>query len=181
LIRLATGIPYRDFGCTLRLFRRESLNGVQLHGEKHRFLTILLAHQGGRITQTPVQHHPRTAGESKYGLGRTFRVLLDLLTILQQTRFVGRPMHLIGGAGLVLALLTALGIATTAVRTLIGSSSGQFEILLLSAVCGVGSLQLFAAGLCAEWQLHNALRNQGERPYQLQPTVRNSLRLHRAG
>src|SRR5262245_11463850 len=81
LIRKVLGIPFRDFGCTLRVMRRDVAEGLLLYGEMHRFITALMLQQGARVTQVPVRHHPRTAGRSKYNLTRTVRVMLDLLTV----------------------------------------------------------------------------------------------------
>jgi hypothetical protein len=100
LIRRATGVPFRDFGCTLRAMRREVVDGLTLYGERHRFLTAFVVQQGASVVQVPVRHHPRTAGRSKYGLTRTVRVLLDLLTVQFLDRFSARPMHAFGLLGL---------------------------------------------------------------------------------
>lgn len=114
LIRRVTGVPFRDFGCTLRAMRREVVDGLTLYGERHRFLTAFAVQQGASVVQVPVRHHPRTAGVSKYTLTRTVRVLLDLVTVQFLDRYHARPMHvfgllglLLGGGGLV-CLLAAL-------------------------------------------------------------------------
>src|SRR5262245_3740180 len=96
LIRKVLGIPFRDFGCTLRAMRREVANGLLLYGEMHRFITALVLQQGAHVTQVPVRHHPRTAGRSKYNLTRTLRVMLDLLTVKFLGSYQTRPMHVFG-------------------------------------------------------------------------------------
>src|SRR5205823_9309421 len=80
-IRKVLGVPFKDFGCTLRAVRRDVADGLTLYGEMHRFITAMVLQQGARVTQVPVTHHPRTAGASKYNLTRTVRVLLDLMTV----------------------------------------------------------------------------------------------------
>src|SRR5262245_6649165 len=92
LIRKVLGVPFKDFGCTLRALRREVTRDLVLYGEMHRFITALVIQQGARVTQLPVRHHSRAAGRSKYNLSRTVRVLLDLMTVKFQGSFQTRPM-----------------------------------------------------------------------------------------
>ena len=114
LISKITGVHLHDYGCTLKAYKREVLQGIRLYGEMHRFIPALCSWVGGRIEEVVVDHHPRTAGKSKYGIGRTFRVVLDLLTVKFLLRFTGGPMQLFGkfaflfgGIGLLMMLLVA--------------------------------------------------------------------------
>ena len=100
LIARMSGVPLHDFGCTLKAYRRDVLAGVRLYGEMHRFIPIFAAWQGGRVAELEVHHRPRTAGRTKYGLGRTFRVVLDLVLIRFLQRYAQRPMHFFGQFGL---------------------------------------------------------------------------------
>jgi glycosyltransferase involved in cell wall biosynthesis len=112
LIARLSGVALHDFGCTLKAYRRKVLEGVRLYGEMHRFIPIFAAHQGGKVAELVVNHRPRTAGRTKYGLGRTFNVVLDLVLIRFQQRYAQRPMHFFGRFGLWsfgLALLSFLG------------------------------------------------------------------------
>jgi glycosyltransferase involved in cell wall biosynthesis len=95
-----SGVPLHDFGCTLKAYRRRVLEGVRLYGEMHRFIPIFAAWQGARVTEMVVNHRPRTAGKTKYGLGRTFHVVLDLILIRFLQRYAQRPLHFFGQFGL---------------------------------------------------------------------------------
>jgi glycosyltransferase involved in cell wall biosynthesis len=100
LVARISGVPLHDFGCTLKAYRRRVLAGVRLYGEMHRFIPIFAAWQGARVTEQVVNHRPRTAGKTKYGLGRTFNVVLDLILIRFLQRYSQRPIHFFGRIGL---------------------------------------------------------------------------------
>jgi glycosyltransferase involved in cell wall biosynthesis len=100
LISRLTGVRLHDYGCTLKAYRRDVLEDVRLYGEMHRFVPIYAAWQGARVAELEVNHRPRTRGRSKYGIGRTVRVVLDLLLLVFLDRYAQRPMHLFGGIGL---------------------------------------------------------------------------------
>ncbi len=100
LIARLSGVPLHDFGCTLKAYRRRVLEGVRLYGEMHRFIPIFAAWQGARVTELVVNHRPRTAGKTKYGMGRTFNVVLDLILIRFLQRYSQRPLHFFGRFGL---------------------------------------------------------------------------------
>jgi glycosyltransferase involved in cell wall biosynthesis len=100
LVARISGVPLHDFGCTLKAYRRRVLAGVRLYGEMHRFIPIFAAWQGARVTELVVNHRPRTAGKTKYGLGRTFNVVLDLILIRFLQRYAQRPLHFFGRFGL---------------------------------------------------------------------------------
>jgi glycosyltransferase involved in cell wall biosynthesis len=102
LISWVTGVPLHDYGCTLKVYRREVLKGFRLYGEMHRFIPVFAHSVGARITELPVRHHPRRYGEAKYGLDRTLKVILDLFTVKFLLHYFHKPMRLFGGAGLVL-------------------------------------------------------------------------------
>ena len=100
LVARLSGVALHDFGCTLKAYRRRVLEGVRLYGEMHRFIPIFAAWQGARVTELVVNHRPRTAGRTKYGLGRTFHVVLDLILIRFLQRYSQRPLHFFGQFGL---------------------------------------------------------------------------------
>jgi len=101
LISKVTGVHLHDYGCTLKAYRREVLSGARLYGEMHRFIPIYAAQQGARVTEIPVTHHARQFGQSKYGLERVMKVILDLMVVSFLSRFFARPMYVFGGFGLV--------------------------------------------------------------------------------
>lgn len=100
LISLITGVHLHDYGCTLKVYRRDAIEGLKLYGEMHRFLPALVAQRGARVVEAVVEHHPRRFGVSKYGLGRTLKVLLDLLTVKFLSSYSTKPIYLFGGAGI---------------------------------------------------------------------------------
>jgi glycosyltransferase involved in cell wall biosynthesis len=108
LVARLSGVPLHDFGCTLKAYRRNVLEGVRLYGEMHRFIPVFATWQGARVAELVVNHRPRTAGRTKYGLGRTFNVVLDLLLIRFFYRYSQRPMHLFGRIGIYSMLLSFL-------------------------------------------------------------------------
>ncbi len=108
LVARLSGVALHDFGCTLKAYRRRVLEGVRLYGEMHRFIPIFATWQGARVTELVVNHRPRTAGRTKYGLGRTLNVVLDLLLIRFFFRYSQRPMHLFGRIGIYSMFLSAL-------------------------------------------------------------------------
>ena len=108
LVARLSGVPLHDFGCTMKAYRRKVLEGVRLYGEMHRFIPIFATWQGARVTELVVHHRPRTAGRTKYGLGRTFNVVLDLILIRFYQRYAQRPMHLFGRVGIWSILLSFL-------------------------------------------------------------------------
>ncbi|MCC6915601.1 MAG: glycosyltransferase family 2 protein [Rhodospirillaceae bacterium] len=100
LISWVSGVKLKDYGCTLKAYRREVLEGFRLYGEMHRFVPIYAKWQGARITELPVKHHPRTKGKSKYGLARIFKVMLDLLVVKFLTQYETKPIYIFGAVGL---------------------------------------------------------------------------------
>ena len=104
LIRRLTGVPIRDNGCSLKAYRRELLNRIPLYAEQHRFIPALSASVGARITEMPVRHHARRFGESKYGISRTLKVLVDLITLKMITTFRSRPSWVRHGGAPILGI-----------------------------------------------------------------------------
>ena len=166
LIRKVLGVPFKDFGCTLRAMRREVTHDLVLYGEMHRFITALVIQQGASVAQLPVRHHPRAAGRSKYNLTRTIRVLLDLMTVKFQGSFQTRPMHLFGGVGLACMLLGVLSvIASAAMKYTTGPGMTANPLFLLGAVTGLIGVQFVSLGLMGEVLTRVYFESQGKRPY----------------
>jgi hypothetical protein len=166
LIRKVLGVPFKDFGCTLRAVRREVFDGLVLYGEMHRFITALITQQGAAVAQVPVRHHPRTAGKSKYNLTRSVRVMLDLMTVKFQGSFQTRPMHLFGGFGLVCLLAGFAGVAASVVmKYTTGPGMTANPLFLLGAVAGLIGVQFVSLGLMGEVLTRVYYESQGKRPY----------------
>ena len=168
LIRKVLGIPFKDFGCTLRVMRREVAGGLELYGEMHRFITALVLQQGARVTQVPVRHHPRTAGASKYNLTRSVRVMLDLLTVKFLGSYQTRPMHVFGSLGLGCLALGFLSVAASIVMKY-GGGPGMTAnpLFLFGAVSGLVGVQFLSLGLMGEVQTRVYFESQGKRPYEV--------------
>ncbi|MDY3558239.1 glycosyltransferase family 2 protein [Gemmata sp. JC673] len=166
LIRKVLGVPFKDFGCTLRAVRREVFDGLVLYGEMHRFITALIMQQGAKVTQVPVRHHPRTAGRSKYNLTRSVRVMLDLMTVKFQGSFQTRPMHLFGGLGLLCVFAGLVSVAASVVmKYTSGPGMTQNPLFLLGAVAGLIGVQFVSLGLMGEVLTRVYYESQGKRPY----------------
>lgn len=151
LIARVTRVKLHDSGCTLKAFRRDVAKGLKLYGEMHRFIPALAADMGARLTEVPVAHHPRTRGVSKYGLTRTLRVVLDLITIKFLSSYAERPSHLFGLLGL-LGVLAGSGITVVlgVQRLFFGVALANRPLLLLGILLLVTGVQLMTTGLIAE-------------------------------
>jgi len=151
VISRVTGVELHDYGCALKLYRADVIRGLRLYGELHRFIPALAAEVGAKIVEVPVRHHARTRGQSKYGIDRTFRVLLDLLWIKFLMRFLHRPLQAFGGVGLVLGAAGFLVLAwLTAEKIALGRDIGGRPLLLLGVLLVLIGVQLVATGLIGE-------------------------------
>ena len=151
VISRVTGVKLHDYGCALKLYRADVIRGLRLYGELHRFIPALAAEVGANIIEVPVRHHARTRGASKYGIDRTFRVLLDLLWIKFLMRFLHRPLQAFGGAGLTLGAVGFLILAwLTYEKLALGEEIGGRPLLLLGVLLALIGVQLIATGLIGE-------------------------------
>jgi glycosyltransferase involved in cell wall biosynthesis len=152
LIRRITGLQFQDLGCSLKAYRASVLKRVRLYGEMHRFIPAWMATvtSPARMAELPVSHHARTRGESKYGISRTLRVVLDLLAVNFFLRFAGRPGHFFGGMGLGVGLLGSLILGYLMVLKMLGESVGGRPLLWLGFFCVLGGLQFLTTGVLAE-------------------------------
>ncbi len=151
VISSVTGVKLHDYGCALKLYRADVIRGLRLYGELHRFIPALAAEVGANIIEVPVRHHARTRGESKYGIDRTFRVLLDLLWIKFLMRFLHRPLQAFGGVGLALGAVGLLILARLTYEKLaLGEEIGGRPLLLLGVLLMLIGVQLVATGLIGE-------------------------------
>ncbi len=152
MISWVTGVHLHDYGCSLKVYRAEVVKNISLYGELHRFIPAIASWQGVAVTEMPVNHAPRQYGKSKYGIGRTTRVLLDLLTVRFLLSYSTRPIQLFGSIGLASlilggALLTYLGIY---IRLILGQSIGDRPLLLLGVLMVLIGVQFLGMGLLGE-------------------------------
>ena len=173
LIARVTGVKLHDYGCSLKAYRREVVADMNLYGELHRFLPALAFIEGARIGEVQVNHHPRRYGKSNYGIDRTFRVLMDLLTVWFMKRFLTRPMHVFGFAGLVsLGAGLALALWLVGEKLLLGMDIGNRPLLLMAVLAILSGVQLFSFGLLAELQMRTYHESQGRPIYRVRSTLR---------
>jgi glycosyltransferase involved in cell wall biosynthesis len=151
LISAVTGVHLHDYGCTLKAYRRSALEGFRLYGEMHRFIPVFAHSIGARITEIPVTHHPRRFGRTNYGLDRTLKVVLDLMTAKFLLSYSHKPMRLFGGAGLGLIFGGSLLLVYLFVRRYVGGvpvlGSPLFQLAIMFVILGAQSILM---GLMAE-------------------------------
>ncbi len=167
LIRAMTDVRLHDYGCTLKLFRQDIAKGLGLYGEMHRFIPVLAAMQGARMTEVDVQHHARIHGESKYGIGRTFKVISDLLFIVFFQKYFQRPMHLFGPPGI---LFFSIGVIINIYLLIVklgGADIGDRPLLILGLICLLGGLQIILFGFLAEVLMRIYYESQAKINYKI--------------
>jgi glycosyltransferase involved in cell wall biosynthesis len=174
IISRVSGVPLHDYGCSLKAYRRELLEGVKLYGEMHRFVPIYASWNGARVTEMEVTHHPRLHGESKYGLERVFKVVLDLLVVKFLFRYAGKPIYIFGGFG----LLSILGGGITGVWALVlkiffAVSLIQTPLPLLTVFLGAIGVLSILMGLLAEMLNRTYHESQGKSVYRIARIARS--------
>jgi glycosyltransferase involved in cell wall biosynthesis len=174
IIRNLSGVHLRDYGCALKVFRSEIAKDMGIYGELHRFISVLASLEGARITQIPVRHHARQFGKSKYGLGRTFKVVSDLLLMLFFKKYLQRPMHLFAQAGLALFGLGVLINVYLLVLKIMGQDVWGRPILILGAILVLGGIQLITVGLIVEVLMRTYYESQDKRPYRIRNIKRGA-------
>jgi glycosyltransferase involved in cell wall biosynthesis len=167
LIRSMTDVRLHDYGCTLKIFRQDIAKDLGLYGELHRFIPVLAAMQGARMTEVSVRHHARKFGTSKYGLGRTVRVMSDLMFIVFFQRYFQRPMHLFGPPGILLFLAGAGLNIYLLVLKIMGEKIGNRPLLILGVILLLAGLQLILFGFVAEILMRIYYESQSKRNYKI--------------
>ena len=177
LIGKVTEVKLHDYGCSLKAYRSEVLADMNLYGELHRFLPALAYIEGARITEIPVRHHARRFGRSKYGIWRTFRVMMDLLTIYFMKKFLTRPMHVFGLLGLgSMVTGTLIGIYLTFIKLALGETIGNRPLLILAVLLLVTGVQLFCFGLLGELLMRTYHESQGRPIYRVREVVAKNVK-----
>lgn len=166
LISWATGVHLHDYGCSLKVFRAEVVKPLRLYGEMHRFIPAVASEMGVRVTELPVNHRPRRHGRSKYGLSRTVRVVLDLLTVKFFLSYSTRPLQIFGLVGLAMGGLgTAILGYLAYVRLVADEAIGDRPLLLFGVLLAVTGVQLVTLGLLAELQARTYHESQDKPTY----------------
>ena len=165
IIGRTTDVRIKDYGCTLKIFRSAIAKNLGLYGETHRFIPILASLQGARITQVDVKHHGRRFGTSKYGMGRTLRVISDLLLMIFFQRYRQRPMHLFGGAGMIVFTIGSLIDLYMLVLKIAGHDIWGKPLLLLGVLLTIVGLQVITVGILLEVIMRTYYESQNKKPY----------------
>ena len=172
LISWIGGVPLHDYGCSLKAYRRESLEDVRLYGEMHRFIPIYASWAGARVTEIPVEHHARTMGKSKYGLSRTVKVIFDLMTIKFMASYQTKPIYIFGTFGF-LSFLVSLAAAVWAVVLKLAHKADfiQTPLPIIAVVLFAVGIQFLLMGLLAEMLVRTYHESQAKRIYAVREKI----------
>lgn len=174
IIRTSSGVHLRDYGCAIRVMRAEVAKDLGLYGELHRFIPVLVSLETGRIKQIPVKHHARQFGVSKYGLGRTFKVVSDLLLMLFFKRYMARPMHLFGNSGIVMLVVGILINLYLLGLKVMGNDIWGKPLMILGLILLLGGIQFITIGIIVEIQIRTYYESQNKRPYRIRTVERGN-------
>ena len=166
LISRISGVHLHDYGCTLKGYRREVVEHIRLYGEMHRFIPVYASWAGAKVAEIPVRHHARLSGSSKYGLSRTYKVILDLVTVKMLGSYSTKPMYFFGGVGLIAcsgAFFSAL--VTLYDKYVAGVKAHNNPLLLLAVFLFLLGVQFILMGLVAELLIRTYFESQGKPPY----------------
>src|SRR5579859_8097019 len=167
LMAKSSGVELRDFGTTFKAYRSEVLKDINLYGELHRFIPALASFYGARIAEVPISNTPRVAGDSHYGLGRTFNVMFDILTIKFLLKYFTRPMHFFGRLGLLGLTLGSAILGALAIHKLWGHGmlTDHGPLMIAGALLILTGVMMFSTGLIGEVLMRTYFESQGRRIY----------------
>ena len=166
------GVPLHDYGCSLKVYRREVIQDVRLYGEMHRFIPIYASWAGARVTEIPVDHHARTMGKSKYGISRTLKVVFDLMTIKFMASYQTKPIYVFGTFGLIAFLLSIIaGVWSFVLKFIYGVSFILTPLPVIAVVMLAISMQFFLMGLLAEMLVRTYHESQDKTIYAVREKI----------
>ncbi|RMH79363.1 MAG: glycosyltransferase [Acidobacteria bacterium] len=172
LISRVTGVELHDYGCTLKAYRADIIKRLELYGDMHRFLPALTKSLGARVTEIEVRHHPRIHGRSKYGIGRTMRVLLDIMLVKFLNEYLNKPMYIFGTLGFILLFTGLLALSyLVSVKLFMEEDIGKRPLLLLSVLFILAGIQLLSTGIIAELLVRIYYRSKSEKPFIVEEKV----------
>lgn len=172
IISLISGVHLHDYGCSLKAYRKSVLDGVRLYGEMHRFIPIYASWMGARITELPVQHHPRVHGQSKYGLERVFKVILDLMVVKFLDRHLVKPIYVFGSIAMLSFFISALALVYALyLKYAENVSLIQTPLPLLSVMTFVTGLMTLLLGIVSEILVRTYFESQGKTPYAVRERI----------
>jgi glycosyltransferase involved in cell wall biosynthesis len=174
LISTVTGVHLHDYGCTLKAYRKEVITDFRLYGEMHRFIPAYAHSVGAKITEVPVTHHPRKYGKTKYGINRTFKVILDLFTVKFLLNYANKPIYLFGGAGVIMMVTSMLMLGFLFIRKLLFRTSVvQSSFFLIGIMLMILGVQSIFMGLIAELLVRTYHESQHKPTYTLRRVIKN--------
>ena len=171
LISYIGKVPLHDYGCSLKAYRASVIKNVTLYGEMHRFIPIYSSWYGAKVTEIPVKHHPRTKGKSKYGISRTYKVILDLITIKFLGRYSTKPIYFFGKLGLLAFFSAFIGISYMVYRQIVDGQFIDSPAFLFTVMCVLLGVQFILMGLLAEVQIRTYHESQRKRQYQIDQSI----------
>ena len=174
LISFTTGIRLHDYGCTLKAYKRESIEDIPLHGDMHRFIAAYAAWNGYKVTEVPIRYQPRKFGKSKYGLGRVWKVILDLLVFKFLTDYSRRPIHLFGSMGFVSILIGLVAGAFSVyfkISVIRHKDFVETPLPVIMAMLVVVGIVLIMLGLLAEISIRTYFENQNRKSYKIKEKI----------
>ena len=171
MIRKLTGVYLHDYGCTLKVFRQDIAKNLGLYGELHRFIPVLAQLQGAKLTEMPVAHHARVHGKSKYGIGRTFKVISDLLLMVFFQKYLQKPMHLFGTSGILIFLLGMMINTYLLALKVMGEDIWGRPLLILGITLVLGGIQLITIGIVAELIVRTYFESQNKKTYRIKKVI----------
>ena len=172
LISRVTGVQLHDYGCSLKAYRRHVVKNIRLYGELHRYIPAIASMVGAKVTELPVQDHPRIHGKSKYGLSRTLRVVLDLMAVHFLLRYRDRPMQLFGRIGLAaFGLGSLLDLAFLLSWLALGNAASVAWLIICGGLLNVGGAQIICMGLLADLLMRTYFEAQGKPVYLVRETL----------
>ncbi|MCX8473603.1 MAG: glycosyltransferase family 2 protein [Sediminibacterium sp.] len=172
LISIVSKVKLHDYGCTLKAYKKEVIENVILYGEMHRFIPVFCKWQGGKISEVPVNYQPRQFGKSNYGISRTFKVILDLILIKFFDKYINKPMHFFGGAGII-SLLLGMLCAVVAIYYKVSGKKDfiQTPLPLMCMIFLVIGILFILMGILAELLMRTYYESQGKKPYQISEKI----------
>ncbi|RMG09250.1 MAG: glycosyltransferase [Acidobacteria bacterium] len=172
IISLISGVHLHDYGCSLKAYRKEVIDGIKLYGEMHRFIPIYASWAGAKVTEIPVNHHPRTRGKSKYGLSRTFKVIFDLMTIKFMASYQTKPLYVFGTFGLISFIISLItGSWALYLKIFDNVSFILTPLPLITIVMLAISVQFFLMGLLAEMLIRTYHESQDKPTYLIKEKI----------
>lgn len=171
IIRNTTDVRLSDYGCSLRIYKKDIAKNLGLYGELHRFIPVLAKLQGAKMTEVNVNHHARIHGQSKYGINRTFKVMADLILMIFFQKYFRRPMHLFGGLGIIaFALGFLIDLYLVIFKIVTREDIWGRPLLLLGSILILAGLQFITVGIIAELMMRTYFESQNKTVYRLKET-----------